>query len=505
MMFRNLLSLVFLSSLGYGSEKPDLLRFENGDQLHGDFGGIEEGPAVLWKRDDVSGEVNFKTSDLRQIVLRGRRPAKALQDLSHVGTANGDRIPGRVRELNDDQIILDTQFGGEIEIPRDRVGLIAPNPMGGRVLYSGPFDQTEWLMVDRDHPQGLPIVDPETEKEAEEGKDEAEDKSPRWKFFGSAWYWQNKETGTGLVQKAGMPDKAVFQCQVSWKSRISLAIGFHSNFEIPKKEEGDEKKAPVVNRGSSTNSLAEVFGESYVLHLYSNYVVLYRTYFDENGNPRVQRVRTSHSSVRLGDSGSAKIEIRSNRESGEIILFVNDEFVVQWSEPTDNEEIGGGFAGKGSGFGFLVQTANSPVRISEVVVAEWNGMPDAARSLQIDESDIVLLTNGTDRFSGKVKAIKDGKLKLEGRFGDFEFPMAEVAEIRFAKNSIKKVEEMDSDSIKVRFYPIGTLTGKPVSGDSGKLQMVSGAAGEIDINLDSAVMLEFRSSGSYLDDWDTDF
>lgn len=145
------------------------------------------------------------------------------------------------------------------------------------------------------------------------------------------------------------------------------------------------------------------------------------------------------------------------------------------------------------------------MRISEVVVAEWNGMPDAARSLQIDDADIVLLANGTDRFSGKVTKITDGKLTLEGRYGDFIFPMEEVAEIRFAKDALVEKEELASDSIKLRFYPLGRISGKPLSGDSKSMQLLTGAAGEINLNLESAVMLEFQSTESYLDDWDIDF
>lgn len=482
--------------------RDDLLSFNNGDQLHGQLSGIAAGPSILWKRADVGEDVKFKSSELRRIVLGGGRPARSLETLSHIGTSNGDRIPGVVREMDDKRILLDTAFAGTLQIPRDQVGLIAPNPLGGRVLYHGPYDPEEWVMIHQDHPEGVSAV-----------KDEAEDKIPRWKHSGTAWYWQNKGSGTALARKAGMPDRAILRFDIAWKSRLSCAVAFHSNFKRPTSEkagEGDDEiqaqeRIAMGGKLHGTASLPELFGESYVLQLYSNYVMLHRTGFDKEGRPSLDRVQTTNSSLRLGDSGKATVEIRCNRPTGEISLFINGEFVVQWSEIADEVAEAGGYAGKGEGLGFLVQAEESPVRISEVIVAEWNGMPDAARSLQVDDADIVLLSNGTDRFSGKVTGLRDGKVSLEGRYGDFEFPMSEVAEVRFAKSRLAKAPDAVSDGLKVRLFPLGRISGQPLSGDGKRLRILNASAGEIDLNMDYAAMLDFRGTESFLDDWDDEF
>ena len=44
------------------ADSPDLLRFTNGDQLHGTFLGIKEGPQAVWQREDVAAPVDFKTT-----------------------------------------------------------------------------------------------------------------------------------------------------------------------------------------------------------------------------------------------------------------------------------------------------------------------------------------------------------------------------------------------------------------------------------------------------------
>ena len=198
------------------------------------------------------------------------------------------------------------------------------------------------------------------------------------------------------------------------------------------------------------------------------------------------------------------VELRCNRQSGEISLFLNDEFVSQWSEGGDKPGHES-YAGKGSGIGFMVQSMNSPVRISDIAMAEWNGMPDSARSLQVDDQDIVLLANGTDRFSGKVTAFRDGVIELEGRYGAFRFPLDDLAEIRFARNHLAKPLEASAGNLLIHLSPLGRITGKPVTGTASHVRLLTPSAGEWNVDLTSAVILDFNPSNSFLDDWDIQF
>jgi hypothetical protein len=488
--------IIFATCLSCPGVEPheDLLSFTNGDQLHGQLSGIAAGPSILWKRQDVAEPVKFKSSELRRIVLRGGKPARYLESLSHIGTSNGDRIPGTVREMDDKRLVIDTVFGGVLEIPRERLGLIAPNPYGGKVLYHGPYDPEEWVMINNEHLDGIPAL-----------KLDEDSKIPLWRHSGGAWYWQNQQTGTALVKKAGMLDRSILRFDIAWKSRLSCIIAFHSNFRKPPEVAELNGGHKGLNAGNSA-SLPHLFGESYLIELNSFGVRLHKTFIDAAGSPRIDRVQTTNNNnLRLGDTGAATVELRCNRPTGEIFLFINGEFVVQWSEIADGVDEATGYAGKGEGFGFLVQAEESPVRISEVVVAEWNGMPDAARSLQVDDQDIVLLSNGTDRLSGKVTSLQAGKLKVEGRYGDFEFPLSEIAEVRFAKSRLAEPSAASADEMMTRLFPIGRISGRLVEGDAGRLRVLTEAVGQIDIKLDYAVILEFSEPEHFLDTWDEEF
>lgn len=499
MIFKLFISIIGFFPLLAVADTEDLLRFDNGDQLHGQFQGFGASGAVLWKRNKAEGEpIQFNSTEIRQVILKSSKPEQSLAALAYIGTTNGDKIPGLVQEIDEKRILVQTDFGGMIEFPREHVGIIAPNPMGGRVLYHGPFDKSEWIQKN---------INDSAEAPLEKDQADTEKEFPLWEFSGSAWYWKNDSSGTALARETGMKDRSILQFDLAWKNRLSVAIAFHADFKIPE----NAKPAQPQNHSSSyMRNLPYIFGSSYILHIYSNVAMLYRGGFDEDGNPTMERLQVRSSSLRLPNSGSTKFEIRCNRNSGEIILFVDDQFVSQWYEksiiaPIDHEEQTDTYAGKGEGYGFMSQLNDSPMRVSDIIVAEWNGIPDSARSMESDDSDIVLLNNGTDRYSGKIMNLKDGKLHLAGRFGNFSFPMDEVAEIRFAKSQLHPNNQSAPPEFKVRFHPLGSISGQVVSGDQKHIRLLNTAAGEINVNLNSANMLEFKSIQSYLDDWNVEF
>ncbi len=489
------------------AEPSDLLRFTNGDQLHGTFLGIKSGPQAIWQREDLTAPIDFKPSRIRHIVLHGGRALKSLTSLSHVALVDGDRMPGIIRKLDDETVTLDTSYAGVVRIPRSQVAMLAPSPLGGRIQYHGPFVEDEWQMANASFPNGF--VDPAPDSEKKEG--DAKDMPGRWEFSGSAWYWQSKLSGTAILRKDVMPDRAILRFELAWKNRLSIAIGFHADFAHPKpgKEAGDPGndgagKAVKFVPGDSA-MLPVIFGNSYVLHIFSSHLMLYRTSVNGDGVASIGRVLVNANNVRLSDSGNATMEIRSNRNTGQISLFINDEFAAQWTDGGEGGAAMPALSTKGSGFGFIVQSENSPVRLSDVMVAEWNGMPDSARSLQVDDQDIVLLSNGVDRFSGNVKSLNDGKILLETKHGEFQFPLDDIAEIRFARNRLASKTEEPADHIVIRLSPLGQVTGRPLSGNSSAIKILHPFAGELDFNLESAVMLDFQPSNNSIDDWNADF
>lgn len=483
------------------AESLDLLRFTNGDQFHGSFRGLKEGPRAVWQREDLAAPVEFKTTQIRHIILHGGRPLTALTSLSQLGLVNGDRLPGTITAIDADTITLDTSYAGVLRLARSQVAMLAPNPLGGRVYYHGPFVENEWKMTHASWPDGLPVPGGAASADAPAVAE-------RWVFAGSAWYWPHAHAGTALIRETGMPDRAVLRFELAWKNRPCLAIAFHADFARAKPKEGEDLKRLKAGAFApgDVSVLPRLFGNSYVLQIYADYLMLYRTAVSAAGKTSFEQVQMNNNNLRLMELGKAQLEVRSNRRSGAIELFINDEFVAQWNENKESDHDATEFAGKGAGFGFVVQGENAPLRISDISVSEWNGMPDSARSLQVDDQDIVLMANGTDRYAGTVGSLDaHGQLNFTGKFGALHFPLDEVAEIRFARKRLAAAADEPAERLVVRFSPVGAISGRPLPGDGEHLNLLNPSAGPLRLALDSAVMLDFNSSKQIIDDWNAGF
>ena len=523
-------------SLATAEETPDLLRMQEGDQLRGRFEGISEGPKINWHRKDFKDTAQIGIGNLRHLVLRGGNPAQPLKSISLVELINGDQIPGTITALDDKSVTIESDCVGTLTIDRNKIARIAPQPLGGRLHYHGPFSEDRWEVTS---------YNPDNEEGGEQaqvrqlrqeiqidgnfrgrmqigpgrGQDQPADpadEGPGWKHSGAAWYWKSSNPGTALILRDTMPKQSTLRFDLAWKSQLNVAIAVHADFcvdelkeEKPEADEELEKQDEIIPQRAQfiphdSSSLPSIFGNAFVLQIHSNYMVIYRTVVDEEGNKSVKRVQTSSNRLRIGENATHTFELRSDLETSNFSLFVNGEFVTQWSDPAlkdkKMEPVGG------SSLAFMPQIAGAQVKLSDIIIAEWNGMPDSARSLEVEEQDIILMTNGLDRLSGKAVSLEDnGMLRFKGKHGEFMLPLDDISELRMATKNRLKLDPPSGQQLKVRFSPMGCITGTPISGDRKNMVLNSPLAGDVTILNDAAVMFEFDDSNDIFTNWDANF
>ncbi|MBR9760693.1 hypothetical protein GYB43_10290 [bacterium] len=523
----------------------DIMRFDNGDLIHGKFGGLND--RVVWKRPDIDRPLRVKRDGIRQIVFNGGRPGIHSSKTSHVSLINGDQIPGEIKSLTDKHLILDSPVLGELKIPREQLKSLSPNPFNGKLTYAGPFTSDNWVLLT--YPEVEKKKDEEQKEEIDQNEEEAEAKLPNWVYSGAAFF--NARDQAPLVRKTDLPDTGRLQFEVSWKGRLNLNIAVHADFtrpiipeirqeedeegeeaapaedddKSPEKKKDEEKKTEEDDSGPPApkheilwdlkegNALQSIpwlqrdntghsytFGSSYVLNL-SSYSSLYRCEFDDNGKAQIVRLDGPRVSQSLSETGTATVDLRFDRKKKFFILYINGNYAAQWTDPQ-------AFEGQGKSMGFS-SSGNCKVRLSNIYVTSWNGLRDTALSMEHEERDVALLINGTDRFSGSLTKIDQGTAHLKTAYAEMTIPVSEISSLELKKSTMgdadneKYLWEDDSPSILL-FKPLGRLSLTPKGSTDKTLEGHSPFLGNLKVNLDSATLLRFNDESFDVTDWFND-
>ena len=532
----------------------DLILFDNGDVMHGTFGGIHDG--LLWERKDIDRPIKFSIPAIRQVVFKGSSGVVMEKETSFITLVSGDRIPGKIVSLDDKSLVVKSSVVGDLKIPREHIKSLSPNPFDGELFYSGPYNSNGWMILDyrktkeKDEAKEIAGEEKKPKKEVVQENGKVKEESSAWIHSGASFY--SLDNRALVYPDANMPDIGRLKFKAEWKGRLNLTLALHSDFtrvlppekkeepkaeeaeeieddekpkaegeQKPRKKEQPEKQDPAplqkerlvdfrknnafqniawINPSKRTH--ADMFGTGYTMTLYSSYPNLSRNYFSETGVARTQRMASVRSNISLSEGGDAEIEIRYNRKESLMILFINGTYAAQWNDL-------GGFPGDGTGFGIVNNTSNARVRISEVMITSWNGMTDSANSMVHPDRDLVLLGNGTDRFSGQVIEIKDGVALLKSAYMNAEIPVKDLSKIVLKKSTSTDLDSDDlsedltwaEEPMTIVYKPFGKIRLNPISAERNLLSGNSPFFGEITVDLSSAAMLRFTEGSPDLSDW----
>ena len=543
------------TSTGLEASKPDpagddLILFDNGDVMHGIFGGIQDG--LLWERKDIDRPIKFSIPAIRQVVFKGSSGVIMEKETSFITLVSGDRIPGEIVSLDENSLVIKSSIVGDVTIPREHIKSLSPNPFDGELFYSGPYNSNGWIILDYRKAEKKDETETKATKpdQPKTGVIEDKEKSSAWIHSGASFY--SLDNRALVYPDANMPDIGRLKFKAAWKGRLNLTLALHSDFtrvippeknEEPKAEEAKEAENAVKPKGEgekkpkvkeepeelipaplrkeklidlrenngfqsiawidpSKRTHADMFGTGYTMTLYSSYPNLSRNYFSEAGVARTQRMASVRSNISLSEGGDAEIEIRYNRKESIMILFINGNYAAQWNDL-------GGFPGDGTGFGIVNNTSNARVRISEVMITSWNGMTDSANSMVHPNRDLVLLENGTDRYSGQIIGIEGGLAHLKSAYMDAKIPVKDLSKIVLKESSSTDLESDDlseeltweQEPVTIVYKPFGKIKLNPISAEDNLLIGNSPFLGKVTVDLSAAAMLRFIEGSPDLSDW----
>lgn len=482
-MIRNLLtsSLIALSITQVLTAGEDLLNFENSDTLHGSFEGYSNDGKLIWKNDQAQDPIQFDTENIRRIVLGKGKLTKPFSHGSTVTLINRDVIPCEVLSISENLVSIRTDYAGTIDIPRDQVASLDINPKGHKVLYQGPFIESNWEVKT--------FTEDENEKDPE----------PAWEFTNFSLFHQSNHGGAVINKEFTLPDSF----QMSFRAEItrynSVAMIFHADLKEPQVKPGEDADQIRRKRASSTK-ITDAFGSCLGLWVNSNALSLKAYGVNDDGSVTLQSIASTRgtTSTRISETISGSlVDVRVNRPKNLISAYVSGQLIAQWNLGDQP------FPATGNNFGFCSVTSGKSYtsRISDITVGPWTGIRDSAVSLEDDSSDITLLTNGTDRFSGKIKSLKDGTVNLTSTYAEMNIPADEIKSIHFAGDSRAKFESPNQKTTRFRFYGTGNLSAAPISGSAKAVKVSHPILGPIELQFDFLTSIDYSDEQSFLDDW----
>ncbi|MEO1857249.1 MAG: hypothetical protein ABGY95_07800 [Rubritalea sp.] len=479
---------ILLSGLGSLSSfaADDILNFKNNDTLHGSFKGFYDTNHLRWMSSESSQEILFRTSEIRKIIFRKGLPAKPFTHSSLIKLTNGDSVPCAILSMDSEFMIILTSYTSEKKIAKKWIQSCQLHPLGQQLTYQGPFNKDAWkvtTLTEANNDSNEPANDPSTEL------------AP-WEFGNFSWY--NRGVPGALVL-TGVEHPESFRAQFKSESTRNSNVAFVFNADFNK---------PVIVpaskdiKSNATTYITSQFGSCFALRINagSTSLGMYNVLEDGESSYTYLKPISGRSNYRnLKSSNISQLELRADFKKLVIAVYRENQLVNQWSlrdiEPVPR--------GRGIGFNSTNTGDRYVSRISDILIAPWNGVMDSALSLQDENSDIVLLANGRDRFSGTITSITDKQIHLKGNYADMTIPREEIHSITFATSPLAEAQKKSLNEVLFHVGTRGTLTATPIGTSANEVLVKHSILNELHLAFEYLTAITYDSSISILDQWNT--
>lgn len=424
------------------STQPDLLRFANKDTLHGTFLAFDK-DGVHWKSLESKDPIVFQTTDVTEVKLDSHRPpANAAQPAQAVTLTNDDELPGTLVSMDDKTLVLDTWYAGKITIPRAMVKGITPLKTGGSTLYEGPTGMEGWTLGNNGN------------------------RAKSWSYRDGSLI----ATSFGTIGRdMKLPDSASIAFDLVSRGQNQLSVCIYCD-------------------------QVENIGNCYMFMINANYIYLQR--YSRNGMNMVGQEQPVQLRGNMMRSDKLHIDIKVNKATKTIWLYVNGTMLKQWTDP-------GEFAGTGTKVIFSSQQGMY-ARISNIKVSQWDGKVEdtAAGDTVKSKEDSIKMAN-SDRVSGKLKSIADGKAIFASSYADLTIPLDRIEQIDMSTEGADQPKKNAND-VRAYFADRGSVTMELQSWDDKKVTASSPNFGTAVFSPDAFQRLQFNLGQQAASDDETD-
>lgn len=408
-----------------------VLEFLDGSTLHGNLRSIDAERGLRWEYPAAKQPLEFKPDNLAWLRFPlAAQPVRNAETTCQFRFANGDEFFGKLLSLDENEMGLQTWFGGKFTTPRAAVRALRFFPKGSSAFYEGPGGLEGWQVG-----KNFPV-------------------SP-WRFHDGALVAAAPGT---IGRDLQLPDASRVEFDLEWNAPFSLIFSFYTG----------------ILDGLNFNTSCYMF-------------------YINPGSISLQRLEAGVSSMTMGRTETipellakkkTRLEFRADKSEKTLELLVDGKFVNQWKDNV-------GWMGKGPGILFFLQTEGAEVKISNIVAAEWDGRQRVDNGTNApDLQDQIQLIN-RDKVSGKIIAVRDGKVKIASAPTPLEIPLERVTQI-FFRGATTNATAGEPWEIQASVAGGGTISFALQKMGDGKILGENKNFGKISLNSESIRQIQFN-------------
>ncbi len=351
---------------------------------------------------------------------------------------NGDTLIGQLKELNEDNIKLDTQYSETLTLKRSMVqSLNIVSKRQGH--YRGPNSLHEWQTSTKPLP---------------EANESWRLKNHRLEFKGAS--------AESIGKDLGLRKKSQISFDVAWETHMNFQLQLYSS----------DVKSP------KPSSCYQFNFDSYAV------VMITRTKGKES-DPSRQRFAERPSKK------EAHFDVCINRETGIATIYINGKQACIMQSPiAEPDDLGTGLT--------FVSHRLRPISISNIHVSPWNGIPLGKLARNQADDDLpaeakqphdIILMNG-DSVPCTVGVIQDGRMIVNTKHTPIRIPIERIKSINW-KDKREEPKKYKGD-VRAWFHHGGFITLKLTSITEDKLSGYSQALGDVSIDLAAFSKIDFN-------------
>lgn len=405
------------------------LAFLTGDSIRGELVLIDAKQGLTWKHPDAGAPIIFGLANLREVRLAEPPADSQAASLAMVTLTNDDQLPGKLLEITEQAVTLETSYAGRLSLVRSLVRSIAPGAAVAASVYEGPTGMDGW--VSQRGSQGT------------------------WSYKNGSFISTGRNGSIG--REIAMPEVARIDFDLAWRGTPGFTLSFC----------GERVDNP--NQGA------------YMLNVQNDYFSLYRF-----SPPQGSNELGSFNQQGFTIKGKARFSIRVDRPKKSVALLINGALVRQFTDTAAKPPAGKClYLGCSQG---LLKVSNISVTKWDGKMENAAGTADGEEA---SADDTLFFGNG-DKVRGKLKTAKDGKINFATAYATMDVPVDRVAVIEFGKGGQERARRNAGDvqlvfpagqrvTMNLEKLAAGTAAGK--SENFGAATFKLAAFGKINFNL----------------------